>query len=76
VHHPSHDTAWLAASRRRIGDRLRAERLRQNLTQDAVWLAAGISRGTLQRAEAGEDVTLSTLLRILRVLGMPLGGLD
>lgn len=67
---------WIIDERRRIGDRIRAERLHQNLTQDAVWLAAGVSRGTLQRVEAGEDVTLSTLLKILRVLGMPFAALD
>ena len=66
------DDEWIAARRRAIGDRVRAERLRQNLTQDAVYLAAGISRYTLQRVEAGAEMKLSTLLRIAHVLDVPL----
>lgn len=62
------DDSWTADLRRTIGTRIREERLRQNLTQDQVWIAAGINRGTYQRAEYGDEVTLSTLLRILWVL--------
>ena len=49
-----------------------ASRIDQNLTQDAVYLAAGISRYTLQRVEAGAEMKLSTLLRIAHVLDVPL----
>jgi transcriptional regulator with XRE-family HTH domain len=75
VHHLPDDDAWLAERRRAIGDRIREERLHQNLTQDNVWMAARISRGTLQRVEAGEDVKLGTLLRIAHALGVPLAEL-
>ncbi|MEX3206093.1 helix-turn-helix domain-containing protein [Streptomyces acidiscabies] len=68
-------TARLTARRRAIGDRVRAERTRQKRTQDAVWMAARISRGTYQRVEAGEEVTLGTLLRIAWVLDTPLAEL-
>jgi len=54
---------------------VRAERIRQNLTQDTVYLAAGVSRYTLQRAEAGAEMKLSTLLRIAAVLEIPLADL-
>jgi transcriptional regulator with XRE-family HTH domain len=69
------DETWLIDRRRATGDRIRAERMRQNLTQDKVWLAAGISRGTFQRAEAGQEVTVSTLRRIAWVLDVPLSRL-
>lgn len=69
------DDEWIAAHLRATGDRIRAERLRQNLTQESVYLAAGISRYTFQRAEAGADMKLSTLLRIARVLDVPAGDL-
>lgn len=69
---------WTSEQRRAIGARIREERVRQNLTQDQVWLAAGINRWTYQRAEYGDEVQLSTLLRILRVLDitvtLPIGG--
>jgi transcriptional regulator with XRE-family HTH domain len=76
VHALPDDDAWIAHRRHAIGDRLRDERLRQNLTQDQVWLAARVSRYTLQRAEGGQDVHLSTLLRIMCVLGIPFADLD
>lgn len=69
------DDAWIPERRRAIGDRIREERRRQNLTQDQVWLAARINRWTLQRVEAGEEVKLSTLLRIACVLDVPLADL-
>ncbi|MER6955994.1 helix-turn-helix transcriptional regulator [Streptomyces sp. NPDC000618] len=63
------DDEWIAARRRAVGDRLRERRLHLNLTQEAVHLAAGVSRYTLQRAEAGEEVQISTLIRVAHVLG-------
>lgn len=69
------DDAWITDRRRAIGDRVRAERLRQNLTQEKLYLAARVDRFTLQRVEAGEDVRLSTLLKIARALGVPLAEL-
>jgi transcriptional regulator with XRE-family HTH domain len=69
------DDEWIAARRREIGDRIRRERQRQRLTQDHVWLAAGISRYTLQRVETGAEMKLSTLLRIAHVLDVPLAEL-
>jgi transcriptional regulator with XRE-family HTH domain len=75
VHHLPDDDHWLAERRRAIGDRIREERLHQNLTQDDVWMAARISRGTLQRVEAGEEMKLGTLLRIAFVLDVPLADL-
>lgn len=72
---PDDDDAWLTARRRHIGDRIREERLRRNLTQERLHLAAGINRYTLQRAEAGQEIQVSTLLRIARVLDMTLSDL-
>ena len=69
------DDDWIADRRRVIGERFRAERLQQNLTQDAVYLASGVSRYTLQRVEAGAEVRLSTLIRIAWVLEVPLADL-
>jgi transcriptional regulator with XRE-family HTH domain len=69
------DDSWLTDERRAIGDRIRSERERQNLTQERLILAAGIDRVTLWRVETGEESKLSTLLRIARVLGVPLAEL-
>ncbi|MEU7383996.1 helix-turn-helix transcriptional regulator [Streptomyces sp. NPDC042207] len=69
------DDSWLSEVHQAIGDRVRTERLRQNLTQDEVWQAAHIDRRTLQHVEAGRDVKVSTLARIARVLDVPLSSL-
>lgn len=69
------DDTWITERRRAIGINIRAERRRQNLTQDQVWLAARINRWTLQRVEAGEEMQLSTLLRVARALDVPLSDL-
>jgi transcriptional regulator with XRE-family HTH domain len=65
------DDTWLLDSRRAIGDRIRVERMRQNRTQESVFLAAGMGRKTYQDVEAGNtDARVSTLLRIAHVLGV------
>jgi transcriptional regulator with XRE-family HTH domain len=42
--------------------------MEQNITQDTLAKAAGISRSTLSLLERGETVTLATLIQVLRVL--------
>jgi transcriptional regulator with XRE-family HTH domain len=70
------DDDWIRARQQAIGERLQAERLRQNLTQEAVYLAADVHRGTLQALEAGRaNPTIETLLRLAHVLDMPLSDL-
>ncbi|MFF0790365.1 helix-turn-helix domain-containing protein [Streptomyces spiralis] len=66
------DDSWLPDQRRAIGDRVRAERERQKLTQEQVMLAARIDRVTLWRLETGHDLKLSTLQRVAFVLDVPL----
>lgn len=70
------DDSWIPARQQVIGDRIRAERIRQGLTQDQVWMTARITRWTYQRIERGQDAKLSTLLRVAWVLQMSLGDLE
>lgn len=51
-----------------IGAFVRHHRMEQNKTQDELAMAAGISRSTLSLLERGETVTVTTLIRVLRVL--------
>ena len=51
-----------------IGRFIRHHRMEQNITQDELSAAAGISRSTLSLLERGETVTLSTLIQVLRIL--------
>ncbi len=52
-----------------LGSYIKHHRLQQNKTQTQVAKAAQISRSTLSLLERGQTVTLSTLIRVLRVLG-------
>jgi transcriptional regulator with XRE-family HTH domain len=54
---------------RHVGSRLMALREAAGLTQMEVAERAGIGRSTLHRAEHGENPTLQTVVRLLRVYG-------
>ena len=70
------DAAWIAARQQAVGLRLLSERLRQDLTQEAVHLAARVDRRTLQAIEAGTaNPTFTTLLRLAHVLDVPVSDL-
>jgi transcriptional regulator with XRE-family HTH domain len=53
-----------------LGARLRRQRLELNRTQAALAHEAGVSKSTVERLEAGESVQLSSLVRVLRALGL------
>ncbi|GAQ61874.1 helix-turn-helix domain-containing protein [Streptomyces scabiei] len=70
------DDDWIRDRQRVVGERIQTERLKQNLTQEALFLAAGVDRGTLQALEAGRaNPTIETLLRLAYALGVPLSDL-
>ncbi len=52
-----------------VGERLRGFRLQQNVTQAELADAAGVGHATVKRAEAGENIRLETIVKILRALG-------
>ena len=53
-----------------LGSRLQRTRLERNLTQRELAAEAGVERKVLQRIEAGESVTLTGFIRVLRALGL------
>lgn len=55
---------------RELGDRLRRQRLGQNLLQEDVAQRAGISVGALKRLEAGDNVRIDTLLNVAKSLSV------
>ena len=56
------------AIRKEIGDRVRRERLNQNITQEALAQSAGVSRRVVLDLEAGKGCGLSSFIEILRAL--------
>jgi transcriptional regulator with XRE-family HTH domain len=65
------DAAVLTA----LGGRLARHRLERNWTQAELAAAAGVGQATVQRAERGESVQMTSMVKLLRVLEL-LGGLD
>lgn len=65
----------IAATLDELGVRVERHRLERNLTQGQLAGEAGISRATLHRLESGESVQLTSLIGLLRVLGL-LDGLE
>jgi transcriptional regulator with XRE-family HTH domain len=65
------DTAVL----RELGRRLARHRLERNWTQVELAARAGVGQATVQRAERGESVQMTSMVKLLRTLEL-LGGLD
>ena len=53
----------------RIGNHLKTVRLKQNITQQSLADAAGVSLSSLKKIEKGEIGSFDSLLRVLRTLG-------
>jgi transcriptional regulator with XRE-family HTH domain len=53
-----------------LGTRLERARLDRNLTQRELAAESGVQRKVVQRIEAGEPVKVTSLIRVLRALGL------
>ena len=55
---------------RRIGEKIRRTRLNRNMTRDELQRQTGVHKKTIGDAEEGKNVTMMTLIAILRGLRM------
>jgi transcriptional regulator with XRE-family HTH domain len=62
--------APLAEVEAEIGRRLESIRLAQNISQSDLASEAGVSRRTITRLENGGGISVETLIRIMRALGI------
>jgi transcriptional regulator with XRE-family HTH domain len=53
-----------------LGKRIAKLRIEQGITQAQVAERAGVAKRTIERIEAGGDIQLTTLIRLLRVLDL------
>lgn len=58
-----------------LGRRLTRQRLERNWTQAELAVEAGLGQATVQRAERGESVQMTSMIKLLRTLEL-LGALD
>lgn len=53
-----------------FGSKIKQVRLRRNLTQTELALESGVAKRTIERFEKGASIQVTSLVRILRVLGL------
>ena len=51
-----------------LGERIKAERIRQKMTQAQLGINSGVGTSTIQRAESGESIQFLNIIKILRTL--------
>ena len=60
-----------------IGEAIKAERLKQNLTQEELGKKVGVKRSQICKLESGKSsITLSTMSRVFQALGITTATLD
>lgn len=60
----------------RIGEIVKENRLRQNLTQEELGKRIGVKKSQVSKLERGEDMSLRSLRRVFRALGVTTATLD
>lgn len=59
-----------------IGEAVRENRVRQNLTQEELGWRVGVPKAQISRIERGYSVSLATMSRVFRALGIATATLD
>ena len=60
----------------RIGEIVKENRLRQNLTQEELGNRIGVKKSQASKLERGEDMSLRSMRRVFRALGVTTATLD
>ena len=60
----------------KIGESIKAERIRQKLTQDELGERIGVKKAQISRLERGYSISLPTMSRVFRALGVTTAVLD
>lgn len=59
-----------------VGEAIKAARLQQNLTQEQLGERIGVGRAQISRLEKGRSISLSSMSRVFRALGVATASLD
>ena len=65
-----------AVSAYKIGEAIKAERIRQNLTQEELGERLGVKKAQISRLENGHSITLATMSRVFKALGINTASVD
>ena len=70
AHNIDYTVASPEAIESELGQKLERLRLSKNINQTILAKEAGVSRRTITRVENGEGISLDTLIRVMRALGV------
>ncbi len=59
-----------------IGEAIKAERLKQNLTQEELGERIGVRKAQISRMERGHSISIPTMSRVFKALGIATATLD
>lgn len=59
-----------------IGEAIKAERLRQHLTQEELGARIGVQKAQISRMERGYSISIPTMSRVFKALGITTATLD
>lgn len=59
-----------------VGEAIKRTRLEQKLTQEELGMRIGVKKAQISKLEHGKSITLSTMGRVFRALGIPSAILD
>ena len=60
----------------RIGEAIKNERLKQNLTQEELGERVGVKKAQISRMERGYSISIPTMSRVFKALGIETATLD
>ena len=68
--HEGKCTEKILKERERIGNRLAILRKKRNMTQEELAQKIGVQRSQISKIESGRNLTLSTIARVFKAMGM------
>lgn len=60
----------------RLGEAIKKARIEQNLTQEELGERIGVKRAQVSRLEKGYSISIPTMSRVFRALGVPTASID
>ncbi|MFR2732809.1 helix-turn-helix transcriptional regulator [Hoylesella buccalis] len=60
----------------RIGEAIKKARIEQNLTQEELGERIGVKRAQISRLEKGYSISIPTMSRVFKALGVPTASID
>lgn len=60
----------------RIGEAIKATRIKQHLTQDQLGALVGVQKAQISKIESGKSITYATLVKVFKALGATTASMD